>query len=278
MNQAHTIPNLLNACDILELITASTNGVAMGEVCERAGVPRTTAFRILNTFIAKGLVEKTDRLYVAGPVLTRIGLQALHQNRLLFVSAPVLARLSRETDESSHVGVLSADKFMILDICESPHPIRTSAPPGFLAELHACAPGKVLLAHLDTHRLAELTGKGRLNRRTANTICTRELLHKELELIRSRDYALDEEEFHEGIRCLAAPVRDALGRVAAAISITTTTNRFPRRRDREIAHKVLDAARELSSALGHAEPTILPTSEWRSVKPVRRPARRKSSA
>ncbi len=79
-------------------------------------------------------------------------------------------------------------------------------------------------------------------------------MKKEVELTRKRGYSFDNEEGHEGVRCLAAPVRGSDGSVVAAVGLTAAVVRFPLDQMAEIARHVKSAARELSQSLGYSEP------------------------
>jgi len=90
----------------------------------------------------------------------------------------------------------------------------------------------------------------KLSPRTPKTLTTRAALEAECADIRRQGYALDNEEYHLGVRCLAAPVFDASGAVAAAIGITASVTTFPKRRISEVASHVLRAADELTKQIG----------------------------
>jgi IclR family acetate operon transcriptional repressor len=91
-----------------------------------------------------------------------------------------------------------------------------------------------------------------LERRTARTLTTWPALERELEVIRRQGYAVDDGEYHDGVRCLAAPVLDARGQVRAAIGITAAAARFTKRRIPAVAREVRQAADALSAALGRS--------------------------
>jgi len=91
-------------------------------------------------------------------------------------------------------------------------------------------------------------------RRTPKTRVEVGELRDELARVRTQGHAVDDEEYHEGVRCVAAPVRDAHGDVVAALGITATTGRFPARQIPLYAGVVAEHAATLSSALGAKRP------------------------
>jgi IclR family acetate operon transcriptional repressor len=129
-------------------------------------------------------------------------------------------------------------------------PIRAGAPAGTSAELHCSATGKIFLAWNFTDRLDAYFARVKPIARTARTITTAPRMRQEIAQILARGYAVDEEEFFDGIRCLAVPVPDSHGRVHTALGITGVTSRLTRARIPECVAQLKTAAEELASATG----------------------------
>ena len=186
-----------------------------------------------------------------GPALIPLGARALENIDLRRTAAPILRALSLETDETAHLAV-PADGFksLLVEVAQSPHPIRVGAPAGTLAELYCSATGKIFLAHCFADRLPEFFQNCKIEKRTARTITTQTAMQREIDVILRQKYAVDEEEFVEGIRCLAVPVRDNTGAIAAAIGITGPAARFTQDKIPAFAAKLTVAATQLSHDLG----------------------------
>lgn len=246
------IPNLAKACQALKLVADAPEGLTMADVEEGVGASQTTTFRLLNTLVAEGLLEKRGRAYHLGPELVRLGLEALGRVTLREGAVPVLAALAEATGETAHVAIPSGEASLILEVCESPNPIRAASRPGTLAALHCSSTGKVFLAGRaeEGAELRRVLTSLRRERRTGRTLTRVEELESEIARIRRQGYAIDDGEYHEGVRCLAAPVRDPSGQVVAAIGITAAAARFARARDAEVAREVIAAAARLEAALG----------------------------
>jgi IclR family acetate operon transcriptional repressor len=119
--------------------------------------------------------------------------------------------------------------------------------------MHCSATGKVFLSFVPD-LLRELCGNNHaLKRYSPRTLTNSSGLKKEAELTRKRGYSIDNEEFHDGVRCLAAPVRGSDRSVIAAVGVTAATVRFPLDRMEEIARHVQMAAHQLSQSLGYSE-------------------------
>ncbi len=251
--ERYVIPNLRNACRILKLLGSDTEGLKAADIGRRLGIPVTTTLRIMTTLYLEGLVRKNGALYELGPVLIQLGNASLAGTEIRTAALPVLEKLTGRTDETSHLAIPCDDRSLIVAVHDSPHPLRAASRPGFLAELHCSSTGKIFLAFLHQHRLADMYANARPTKRTGQTRTTLAEIRRETELTRKNGYTLDDEEFNLGVRCLAVPVFGSDGTVVAAIGITAATVRFTRERIPEMAGAVKAAANELSRLLGYAE-------------------------
>ena len=169
------------------------------------------------------------------------------------MARPVLKHLSTQTGETAHLAILSGNHSLLVEVCQSPSPIRVGAPEGTLASLHCSATGKVLLAGQPDDRLELMLGTKPLPTQTRKTLTTLPQLRKELTRVRKQGYAVDEEEFFEGIRCLAAPVRNVAGDVVGAIGITGAATRFTATRIPAVARQIIMAADSVSGSFGYSK-------------------------
>ena len=249
--ERYVIPNLRNACRILKLLGGSPDGFKIADIARRLAIPLTTTLRIMTTLHLEGLVRKNGAHYELGPVLIQLGNASLAGTEIRTAALPVLEKLTAQTDETSHLAIPCDDRSLIVAVQDSPHPLRAASRPGFLAELHCSSTGKTFLSFRHHARLAVLYRGARLTKRTPHTLTTPPEIRREVDLTRQRGYSLDDEEFNLGIRCLAAPVYEADGQVAAAIGITAATVRFTKDRIPEMAAAVKSAATELSRLLGY---------------------------
>jgi DNA-binding IclR family transcriptional regulator len=252
MPDKYIIPNLRNACLILKHLGQSRSGFIAHDIARALSLPATTTLRIMNTLHLEGLVRKDRSQYFLGPVLIHLGNAALAATELPALAQPLLQKLTRETDETSHLAVPCDNRSLIVSVCDSPHPLRAASRPGTLVELHCSATGKIFLSFLPDQLQKSYGGNHPITRYAPRTITTRPGLRKETELTRKRGYSLDNEEFYEGVRCLAAPVHGSDRSVIAAVGITAAATRFPIDRAAEISRLVQSCARELSRSLGYS--------------------------
>lgn len=249
MNQ-YTIPNLVKATTILRLLSSHPEGLTAVSLEKQANVPRTTAFRILKTLLYVGMVQKKGNAFVAGPGLVEIGLNILNQLEIRQLAIPVLKELTERTGHTSHLAMPSGARSLIVEVCDSPHPVRAASRPGASVSMHCSSTGKVFLSYLHAHELAEHLGTDPLEARTANTLVNLEDLQEMTQEVLRRGYAIDDREYHDDIRCLAAPVYNLNNQVVAAMGITAPITHFQKAKIPAVGQIVMNCALKLSEKLG----------------------------
>ena len=245
----YIIPSLRNACRILSHIAGDGRALTCLEVSRAMGLPRTSVLRIMETLASESFLEKEGGRYGLGPRLAALGDCTLARANLPAAVEKCLRRLTAATGETSHFGVPSGRKVLIARVCESPLPLHAASREGAAVDAYCSGTGKVILAHL-FEKDSSILSKIKLERRTKNTIVSKNDLQKEFAGIVARGYAVDDEEYHCGVRCLAVPVFDKLGGLVGALGITAPAGRFTRQKDQQMFRIVRDAADSLSKGLG----------------------------
>ena len=249
--KSYNIPSLTRAIKVIESVLEAENGLTALELERGLGIPKTTIFRILHTLQNLDWLEKKGDHYLAGHRLFHTGIQTLSRIELRGVAMPFLAMLSRETEESAHLGIWAGRKVMVAEVCDGPKHIRIACRAGTLTVPHCSSLGKVLLAYLVGSENLETFFQDEVpEKRTPNTITDLKALRQHLEKVKAQGYAVDNMEYYEDVRCLAAPVRNAFGHVVAAVGITATTLTFREDMIPDVAAKVVRTAMEISEALG----------------------------
>lgn len=248
--RTYSIPNLGNACRLLRFMTDQKAPLNITQLASALRLPRTSCLRIVHTLVAEGFLREQGGGYLLGGGLIALGLKALQDLDLYNQSTAILAELTEKTGETSHIAVWNDGRALILNVCDSPHPLRAASRPGTRAYANCSATGKILLAFNHLDRLEERLPPSQRMACAPSSIMDTEALKLELRRVMALGYALDDEEYHPGVRCLAAPVRNAVGEVCAAIGITASALRFPASRNAEIGRLVIDAANALSTQLG----------------------------
>jgi DNA-binding IclR family transcriptional regulator len=156
---------------------------------------------------------------------------------------PFIKELMEKTGECAHLAVYSQGKALYIDQVESPATLRVNAQVGTMNPLHCTALGKILLAFCDAPFPTELESY------TPATITDPAKLRNHLEQVKQLGYAVDDQEFDSGVRCIAAPAYDFRGRGIAAIGISAPASRIPIDRIPELARTVTIIAHELSDRM-----------------------------
>lgn len=248
----YLIPNLGKACDVLEFISDTTHGYSLKEISDQLNIPRTTALRITQTLLqADYLAKKDNNSFVLGSAVVQLGVKALDSIDIRGYARPILHQLTNETGESTHLAMLNGTKSMLVEVCDSPHPLRIAARPGTLVDLHCSATGKIFLAYCIDDPAA-FCAQLELTAHTPNTHVTVEQVLAGIEETRKNGYAMDEIEYAPGVRCIGAPVINAFGKVVDAIGLTASTASFTKGKIPSMAIKIKTAAGEISAKLGHA--------------------------
>jgi IclR family acetate operon transcriptional repressor len=240
------------ALGILENVGGDIRGTGITELSRRLGLGKSTVHRLCATLEHHGYLVRdpgTGRYRLSLRVF-HIGSHALDALDLPARAMPALEALGAVTEETVHLAVLDGAEAIFVGKVESPRPLRLYSQVGRRCPAHCTAVGKVLLAYAGAGQRALVAARP-LKRYTPKTITSTAALERELEEVRRRGYATDEEEFEDGIRCVAAPVRDYRGRVVAALSVSVPAGRLPRARAASLVEQVLDTARRVSEALGH---------------------------
>ena len=237
---------------IFELLDRAPDGLQLRNIAEQAKVNKSTAYRFLAHLEKAGyLVRDNARAYLLGPRLVRLGSGSTYKSTICKVSRPILDTLWQQTDETVNLGVLDGREILYLDVIESPHNFRLVSQIGMRRPLHCTGLGKAILAWQTASFRDELLAT-KLEKLTRHSIVRATDMIAELGRIQRRGYALDDEEVELGARCVAAPVFDSSGYVAAGISVSGPVTRMSRTRTIEIANSVKNAAREISARLGYA--------------------------
>jgi len=250
MSTDYQIPILLKTMKVIDLISENKEGLTFSEILSRLKFPKTTLFRILQTLEAQNWISKKSDHYTLGYMLIHYGLAGLSGRNIRMISLPYLEELRELTTETAHLAVLSGRKSMLIEIIESQKHIKPSSPMGSLIELYCSAHGKVFLAYKIKEDIEYFYKNTKLIQRTNHTITDIQSLKEEVRKILKHGYAVDDMEFYEDVRCLAAPVWGKDNEVVAAVGITATTQDFTRDLIPVMARHVTAAARKISREMG----------------------------
>lgn len=275
----YRIQAIERAVSILNAFSPEDPELGVTELAERLGLHKSTVHRFMVNLDAAGLVERNPRTgrYRLGLRIFELGGLVMQQMNLWDEALPFLEGLVHDTGETGHLAVLDGGEAIYIERVEARRALRVPSAIGRGYPAHATNLGKVLLADLAPEQVEQIVAERGLAAYTPHTITDPERLAGELERIRAVGYAVDNEEYDEGLRCIGAPVRDHSGHVVAALGIGGPATRIIPDRVDELAELVMTAARGLSRRLGaHRSgayaPAALRVRTTSSQEPALRPA------
>ena len=250
------IQSVSRAMSILELVCSSNQGLALGRISSDLGLNKSTAHHLIGTLTKLGYIRQNpdNRKYGVGHRLVEMGHQVARNLDIVREAESILAAAAEAAGETAHLMILDRDRIVYLQKVDSPdqtHGLQLASRVGLRVPAHSTAGGKVMLAHLPPEELKRLISRTTLAEKTDKTITDPDLLIAHLAQVRRQGYAIDDEENETGVRCAAAPVRDAVGRVAAAVTISGPSLRMTEEYvEKTVIDLVISSARELSRRLG----------------------------
>lgn len=250
---AERLSSVATAARILREFGKQVTQLGVSELARRVGVGKSTAHRVIWTLVEEGLLEKVEEtgLFRLTTTMRTLGASAEIAQRLHEAATNPLDQLRRRTDGTLHVAILDGSDVLYIERREGPGAIPVFRSIGSRNSAHSTATGKVLLAFLPLDQQKRVVEAMRLAPRTSRTITSSAALLKELAEVRRRGYAENRGESQAGMCSIAAPVRDPLNRVIAAVSVAEyvqdTDAGLP-----HLARPVVETAMRISAALGPA--------------------------
>ena len=209
---------------------------SLAELVRRTGLARPTAYRLAAALESHRLVARdVSGRFALGPRLRELAAVGT-PDRLLDAANGVVSRLREVTGESAQLYRRDGDARRCVAAAEPTSGLRDTVPVGALLPLTAGSGAQVLLAWEPPKAVADLLASAAFSVHTLN-------------LVRRRGWAASVAEREAGVSSVAAPVRDATGAVAAAVSVSGPLDRLSRSPGRRHAGAVLAAAAELTAAI-----------------------------
>jgi DNA-binding IclR family transcriptional regulator len=247
----YKVQALDRAFAVLDLLGESETPLGLAQVALSLQLHKSTAHRFLMVLEKHRMVERTvGGKFRLGLRLFDLGNRAIEQYDLRERAQPHLRRLVAETEETAHLCILEGAHVIYIDKIEPARSVRMITRIGASNPVHCTSVGKAMLAFLPEERLTDILGRLRFERYTNHTLSTVEALRAEIEKTRRRGYAVDDEEFEEGLRCIAVPVLDVQRLPVAAVSVSGPSFRVTAQKLPSIANHLLQCVRGISVDMG----------------------------
>ncbi|MEY2776015.1 MAG: hypothetical protein RLY30_113 [Pseudomonadota bacterium] len=212
---------------LLDVLARQDEPVALKALAQGTGLHPSTAHRILNDLVLARMVDRTEPgLYQLGMRLLELGNLVKARLNVRDAAAGPMRELHRLTGETINLSVRQADEIVYIERAVSERSgMQVVRAIGGRAPLHLTSTGKLFLAADDVRAVRSYGMRTGLAGQTRNSITSLNLLERELEEVRQKGFARDNEELELGVRCIAAAIRDDAGRLVAGLSISAPADR-----------------------------------------------------
>ena len=252
---AYDVPGLRAGVRLSRLLCESPKPLGLAELCQASGLSKHMVYRCLQTLLSEGIIVESGAGAKYEPSLLSFHYNSLPVARMTVTRAAEtpLHALWEELNECVYLGVVHEDRVLYLIHHEGGREIRSGGGRmGGHYDLHAVGAGKALAAFAGDALRERLLAEG-LERLTPNTLTDRKGFLEEMARVRKQGFAIDNEEYIQGVICFAAPVFDYTGQVAGAICCSVLTIHYTLKALRtKIGPRVMETARRISATMGWA--------------------------
>ena len=254
-NKSH-VQSLARALRLLETLANAEREISLTELADKLEWPKSTVHGILATLRDYRFVDQSDvnGRYRLGVRLFEYGQKAARNWGIREIALPVMQKLNAQCGEMVQLATEDAGEVFYLEKLDSTHIIRIVSEIGTRLPMHCSGLGKVLLAYRTPADARAILMRNGMRRMTNNTITDPVQMDMELAKIRKQGYALDNQEIMEGLRCVAAPIRDMNGNVKYAVSVSGLVERLTGDYFEFVKNAVIESAAEISRNMGYQAP------------------------
>ncbi|MDD3796570.1 MAG: IclR family transcriptional regulator [Lachnospiraceae bacterium] len=254
MNSKDPVPtwqvkSVVKAIHILSCFTPSDPELSLGDISHKLNVPKSTALNLIRTLEEYGYLIRTypSMNYRLGYSIMQLNYCTQMSMPVVRYSLPFLEDLQMKTGKTIYLTTHINGKVLYLDVAHQNRRMFSYSISGKTLNMHCTGCGKAMLAYLPENEIRKIIDTYGFPTFTPNTISTEEALYQELNLIRKRGYSTDHEEETLGVRCIAAPIRNAQGYPTAAISISGAVLSMQEEQVFEYADVLINTCHALSS-------------------------------
>lgn len=240
--------SITKAITILNCFSYENPRLRLKDISAITGINQPTAYRLLNTLKEFNLIEQHEVNYSLGRGFLKYEGIVLNSMEIRRICLPYLEELSNNLKLNVNLAVLDDNEVIYVARAETPYCTYGYFHIGMRRPIYCTALGKVLVCK--TPEVVSEVFKRDVNRYTLNTITDADTFLKEIEKVSLQGYAVDLEEWNNGINCIAAPLYDATGKIIAGISISGPTSMYSVEKLMEYVPILIDYANRLSARMG----------------------------
>ena len=252
MKDLSRIQSIDRAVAILECFNEEKKELRLSEISEKLGLNKSTVHGIATTLKYHGFIsqDKETQKYRLGIRFIEFGDLVTNSLNIRNATLSVIDEVCGKIEETIHVAILDGLDIVWIEKKECNKSIKTSTKIGARLPAYTTADGKIILCYQDKDKINNYLPK-RIPKFTPNTITGKAGFIKRLEEARKNGYIIDNEEFVEGIKCVAAPIFDHEGNVRFSLSTTGPAFRMTEEKIEELVIIITEAANEISRRIGY---------------------------
>ena len=237
---------------IMETLSEAESGLRLTDLARQTKLSLTTVHRLLTTLEQRQFVQflPSDNLWHIGLHTFAIGNAFVRDRSFVAPAQSYLRRLRDQTRETANLGVVDNGEIVLVDQLKSREITRSISSIGGRTPMTASGMGKSVLSTYSGGEVSSFLTRYGMRRVTSKTLTCRDALNVQLDSIRTNGYAVDDEEYRPGLRCVAAPVYDRHADVVCALSISGLPSRIPEDRLPVLGKLVASAAAEMTRSIG----------------------------
>ncbi len=251
--KSNSVKSVVKAFLLMEELDKSGE-MSIGDLSERLQMDKATVHRLVNTIKDAGYINQNpdNKKYANSLKLLAMGNRAMEKTGVRHIARPFMEELSEKTGETINLGMRVGNKIIYVDKMESSSTIKVGLGIGVSVPSYCSGLGKAILAFTPADELEELLDSIVFEKFTEHSITNREHFQRELERIRKDGYAVDDEEYVDGLMCFAAPIFDFHGNPIASVSVSCPKYRYDADRHFQLyTGLTLEAAGHISEMMGY---------------------------
>jgi IclR family acetate operon transcriptional repressor len=244
------------ALQLLEILGEDAEGYRLTDLASRSGLSLSTVHRLLTTLAVRQFVQfdQTDSLWHIGRKAFQVGSTFAQQKNFVAPALPFLRQLRDQTRETANLGIAVDGRVIFLAQVESREIMRAITRVGGTTPMINSGIGKALLSTYSAADISAIVATYGMHKLTPKSLTRASDLRENLSEIRRQGYSVDDEEFQQGLRCIAAPVYNQQGEAFCAISVSGLAQRLSADRVPTVGKLIAETAHALTAALGGQVP------------------------
>lgn len=254
MTEDRNIKSIVKATNIINLLAKNNTPLSLAYISAEMEMSKSTVHGIISTLVNTGfLVQAPDSgKYQLGTRLFEIGMRVSERWSEKRIAYPFITRIVAETKETVHMAILDNNEVLYIAKQESTDSVKTVSDIGIKLPSYCSGVGKVLLSGLSKRHIQQIADKTGLKKYTEFTITDFQRLWVEMEKIRRQGFAIDNQEYQLGLRCIAVPIRNSSGNVTAALSISGPISRMNGKVFERNKMTLMKISHEISHKMGYS--------------------------